>query len=688
MIHYTDYRIERFPRYYYRSECYTDCILSFDTETTTFFNINGKWVIQDLDKDPQKYSEAEKVAVVYIWMLSINDTVVYGREISDFFVFWRNFIKVNPNINIIYVHNLGYDFEFFCEHMPSDINVFAKGAYRPMYVKSAELCVEFRCSYMLTNMSLEKCSDEFDLPVKKRGNGDLIYNRARTPFTELTEDEIGYCEYDCLVIYYLIKCVFLERYKCIADIPLTQTGQVRREVKALLKQDPVHTRQVLNSKPDLELYAILTRVICGGYTHANYFFAGKRLKNVASYDKASSYPDIMCTRKFPVTPFKQSAYNPRLPNSAWLLYVKFKNFRNKGAWSYVARSKVDICEKGCCDNNKVLRADTIIMWITDIDLDIIKQNCVYDGLEVLKAYRSQVDYLPKDFVLYILRLYGEKTSLKSIPEKSGIYLRSKQLLNAVFGMSIARRILEETYFNPITKEWCDSEELTDEVISLKLRRDKPFLPYALGIWVLAWARYDLWELITAIGFDCVYCDTDSVKFLNVEKHVGKIDEYNARQAARIKAVCAERAIDEKLFYPVTTKGVIKPLGFFEKEPTYDAFLTLGAKKYCYTIQGKFGFTVAGLRKKYQNSCGEYEATMKNMSEMHDTAQIRNGRTVLFKVRNMPQVTVEDYNGVAYTTRQKQGVAMLNANYTFNIADDFRTLIIDGRNKYTNDFRTG
>lgn len=689
MIHYSNYDIKKFPRYYYRGEFYTDVILSFDTETTTFYNINDEWVIQDLTKDPNIYSEADKVAIVYVWMMSINDTVVYGREISEFFVFLRDFIAINGSKNIIYVHNLGYDFEFFCEHMPNDVKVFAKGAYRPMYVRSEELRVEFRCSYMLTNMSLERCAEEFNLPVKKRGNGDLIYNRARTPLTSLTEEEFGYCEFDCLVIYYLIRDVFLKRYNFIADIPLTQTGQVRREVKSMLKEDIVHTRAVLRSKPDLELYRILTRVICGGYTHANYFFAGKRLKNVASYDKASSYPDIMCTRKFPCTPFvKASEYNPRLKDSAWLIYAKFTDFRNKGAWSYVARNKCDICEGGCCDNNKVLKAKTLILWITDIDLEIIKRNCDYASFEVLECYRAKTDYLPLELVQYILRLYGDKTTLKSIPEKSGVYLRSKQLLNAVFGMSIARRILEECEFDPIAKEWIDSEELTDEEIAAMLKRDKPFLPYALGVWVLAWARYDLWELINAIGFDCVYCDTDSVKFLNVEKHLSAIDVYNKKQAERIHTVCVERGLKEELFYPKTQRGDVKPLGFFEKEPSYDKFLTIGAKKYCYEIDGKFGFTVAGLRKKYQNQCGNMVSTMTSMSQMHEYSKIHNGRTVLFKLRNMPPVVVKDMYGAEYATRQRQGIGMLNTDYTFSLSDDYRQLIIDGHNKYTNDFRTG
>lgn len=41
----------------------------------------------------------------------------------------------------------------------------------------------------------------------------------------------------------------------------------------------------------------------------------------------------------------------------------------------------------------------------------------------------------------------------------------------------------------------------------------PFLPYAVGVWVTAYARQDLKAFMWIVGRDFVYADTDSVKYI-------------------------------------------------------------------------------------------------------------------------------------------------------------------------------
>lgn len=269
-------------------------------------------------------------------------------------------------------------------------------------------------------------------------------------------------------------------------------------------------------------------------------------------------------------------------------------------------------------------------------------------------------------------------------------------------MMLTNNIRDDVPYNGEKREWEKIEHLTDSQIAEKLYKDRPFLYYAWGIWVCAYGRSDLWEMILQINpFDCIYCDTDSVKLLHREKYAHLFDEYNRKQAERIKEVCKLRGLDEKLFYPVDTKGVAHPLGFYEYEHTYDKFKSLGSKKYCYELDGHFEFVVAGLRKTYLNKDGETVRTMTDMSQFNKHSVIPHGRTSHFLLLNQTPVTVKDYRGVEYTTNNKRGVAILETTYTFSVEEtyntfistnksdyqpEFENVVYDTRNKYTSYFR--
>ena len=56
--------------------------------------------------------------------------------------------------------------------------------------------------------------------------GDLDYKLVRTYATELTENELAYCNNDVEIILYYIN-EQIEQYGDITKIPLTNTGYVR-----------------------------------------------------------------------------------------------------------------------------------------------------------------------------------------------------------------------------------------------------------------------------------------------------------------------------------------------------------------------------------------------------------------------------------------------------------------------------
>ena len=73
-----------------------------------------------------------------------------------------------------------------------------------MKAKLKDYNIEFKCSLMLSGVKLELLPVIYNLPVQKLV-GDLDYNKIRHSKTELSEKELKYGEYDCLVVYHYIK---------------------------------------------------------------------------------------------------------------------------------------------------------------------------------------------------------------------------------------------------------------------------------------------------------------------------------------------------------------------------------------------------------------------------------------------------------------------------------------------------
>ena len=218
-------------------------IYSFDIETTSYIKLDGK-IMQankylELSKDEQE--RAEFKSCMYIWMFSINDTVYYGRTWDDFKNFLIKLDFYNANKKIVFIHNLAFEFQYLKSGFKFK-NVIARKAHKVMKCEFEDFNIELRCSYMMSNCSLKLLPKVFKLPVEKKV-GDLDYTLLRTPKTKLTTKELGYCEFDCLVVYHYIKRE-LETYERVDKIPLTSTGHVRRELKELVSKDYDYKRKV------------------------------------------------------------------------------------------------------------------------------------------------------------------------------------------------------------------------------------------------------------------------------------------------------------------------------------------------------------------------------------------------------------------------------------------------------------
>ena len=242
---------------------FDNTIYTFDIETTSYLILNNKQIpaIDYLKLSKQEQQECIFMSNMYIWMFSVNEKVYYGRtweELRQLLLrieFWGTDVK-----KYVFVHNLAYEFQFMRNAFKIK-NVFARKSRKPIKFELDEFNFEFRCSYMMSNSSLEKLPDIYQLDVKKLV-GNLDYSLIRNSKTKLTDKELAYCENDCLVVYKYIQKE-LETYKTIKGLPLTSTGHVRKELKEKIIKDYGYRNKVRRSiNVDGHIYNMLISCFC------------------------------------------------------------------------------------------------------------------------------------------------------------------------------------------------------------------------------------------------------------------------------------------------------------------------------------------------------------------------------------------------------------------------------------------
>ena len=658
----------------YKTDKYLNDIITFDIEcTSAWIDETGQIITYKKCMGNDYWNNLQPLALCYLWQCSVNDTVYYGRELESF----TKVLDALPEgvKVIIWVHNLSYEFQFLCNIFTWN-KVFARLAHKPMKATCKEYpFVEFRCSYMLTRLSLASWGKQLGV---HKAVGDLDYDKLRTPLTPLTDEELHYGEMDCLVLYAGIQD-YVKKYKMQHRIPLTQTGTVRREVKDLLVKDKQYVRHMKKLVPKSpEEYKRLQNVFAGGYTHANQMYSGKLVDEyIEHYDFASSYPAVMFCEKYPMEAWYYNGNN-RIPvnddtfdHTAHIFYLQFTKIESISFNTYIQQSRC-ICYNPKVDNGRILYADALEIYCTEQDWITIRNNYRWDTLKVVRVWRSEKEYLPRPFLQYILELYGNKTSLKDVPGQEDLYMQSKQYINSLFGMMVTALIQSDVMFDG--GEW-NIKKLTAEDVQKKLNKlrdfhDKNrryFLSYSWGCWVTAYARRNLWECMESCDHDILYCDTDSI-FVRGRQD---FSWYNEKITEKIRKSCEYNNLDFELTRPLTPEGKAKPLGIFTKEPDCTQFKTLGAKRYVErrATDNKLHLTVSGINKDAVELLNDNIDNFKDGFDFNMDADCVHKKLSVY-LDDIPEVTYPD----GYVSKYKYGINMRNTGYVLSITDEYKLLI--------------
>ena len=664
-------------------------VYTFDIETTSYLILNNKQLNANeyLDLSKKERDECEYRTCMYIWMFGINDQVYYGRYWDEFKLLLCEIEKNIPERKIIFVHNLAFEFQFLKSVFHFQ-EVTARKSHKVMTALMRDFNIMFKCSYMMSNCALKYLPKLFQLPVKKL-EGDLDYTLIRHNETVLTDKELGYCENDCLVVYYYILYE-LSTYERVDKIPTTSTGHVRRELMQLTLNDLEYKRIVRKSiNTDPIVYNRLQQCFMGGYTHANWIYTDEIIKNVDSYDETSAYPYVLVTHKFPSKEFRKGNIKSREDMSkrfAYILTVRFTNIKCKYYNNFISNSKCNMIKGAKYDNGRIIEADEIEIVLTDVDFYFILDTyeCEY---EILESWWSLYNYLPKKFINFILDKYVLKTKYKNVPDKELDYQKEKGKFNALYGMSVTNTIRDEVIYKDEMEEWFE-EKLTNEDIEEKLQAEKKkgFLSFSYGVWCTAWARNNLLRRLIELDEYVLYADTDSLK-LKAGYNKKIFEDYNKSVEEKIRFVSKILKIPFDKFAPEDIYGVRHLLGVFEFEENYLEFITQGAKKYAVKIKEKnkktgieeehIKITVAGVPKE------KGAKALKNLNDFRDNFVFRHedtGKNLLMYVENQDPFILKDYNGKESIVKDKSGCSLIPTTYVLGKALDYAMLVNDNSSK--------
>ena len=571
-----------------KSHIYND-IITFDTEACTI---------------------DENTVITYVWIARINEGCVYGRTPSEF----REFMNVLASFNgkfYIWVHNLPYDFVYISDCLHYQGKEFSKGPHR--VIKYTYKNVEYRCTYALSNLSLDDLAKKYNLPTQK---GVYNYSRIMHYNTPLTDDDINYIVGDVSVVHDYVE-MFMHGYDSFKSVELTQTGKLRTRYRQYVhkyaKVNGLRSR-INQAMPTLDIYRDLKDITYGAYAHSNRHTVGETQwadsTPLLSADIFSDYPYQMLAHKYPykfrcLSAEKQNAkhYLANLVDSESMASYATFTFKeiviNEVDCPYIPSHKAQ-ADEIIKDNGKIVYAKNLKIKLTNIDYKIIRElyNFSEEDLIVENIHTASLDYLPYPLIKLIVDLYEQKTMLKGVDERKRDYEQFKELINALFGMNLYDIDKVDVSLTEDGK-WSISKRDLNVKLGIEKRKydnrrygdDIPdkceYRLYQWGAWITAYARYDLLVNINKkIGMNNVlYNDTDSVKFIcyseeDYNRIMTILAERDNEVAINLAKMCEE--MKKKWNADITLKDLAPRdmlIGTMPIEAEYKAFKALCAKRY-------------------------------------------------------------------------------------------------------------
>lgn len=633
-----------------------------------------------------------------------------------------DYFNTLPNC-IVWAHNLDYELTFLLRDLqPNGLKgdpnlmynregqeVILRDKNAPLSITLQEIPnITFRDSYALFNKSVASLGEEIGLPKL-----DYNYKMIRLPWSELEQIDYDYNERDNVIVAKSIYNYMINNNVNVNEIPLTFTSSVRTKRKKFIKENygakalSKYYYDRYNSYISFNFTDDLMKTYQGGLTASNMLHTSKLIDNintsgVIGVDIKSSYPNQMCTMKFPLfeenntvlgsfadTTYKLGGYK------GFIGVFTFENIRVKNLKYLLPISSSQI-RKGSISSNhelfngKLISADYVTLPCNNIDIDVINAVYEYDNLtcsRITTAKREQ--FLRKEEVGFLLSNFLNKET-----KEGDIKKESKLIINSMYGVKVScpikdyyeivdGEILTTDYFS-FSNE--DREEIYNNFINEQNLFGGSIDVYSHGVYITSYARKQLIDMIIFIvdnGGHVVYSDTDSVKFYCDTKKqlntlINMILSKNEDKIKKNKKLPRFKSFKSKFNLSDEEYNIISTLGIWEVEDQmpHKLFMTYGAKKYGYiNYKGEIKTTIAGCNKK------NIPKVIENVSKKNDITieesfsfvfspgttfdETASGRTTAHK-ENIPQVEMINMKYKGIPIKQFGGIVIKDTTYTLNM----------------------
>lgn len=624
-------------------------------------------------------------AYMYIWQLGINNKAFFGNTWEEFndclniineYIDYLNKQKAKEKHKkefkaqaICFIHNIAFEWQFVRKEI-NITDVFLKSLREPLYFESNN--IKFLDSFQITHMSLAKLAKRYCTTQKMVGDIDYTVLRNTTDGKNLTTKELKYCENDVLILCEFAEYYF-NRYISNNELIYTETSIVRHTLKRAFKEQSQLTKQdifEMYPKSFNEYLMYMEYLFAGGWVKSSVDVFGKVLTNIKCKDITSSYPAQIAHRYYPVSKFKsikidsKQKFNNMLNRYCCILDLTLFNVKKTTIHSIVSTSKIINNDVGriLVDNGRIAEVEKVRLLMTELDWEIFNKFYDYDKFKIIiNNFKIAVrGKLPDYVVSTMLDAYERKEELKL---QGKDYFNEKCFVNMFYGCFVTKI----HKFNYVFKNGEITKELNDYYKQIRSSVLSPFW----GIWCTSWARY---QELSAVyeNADCVvYGDTDSVKGYNMSDDY--FNSYNNEQIEKNKKLSEKY---NKNF------DLIKELGCWDSEPTYQLFKTIGCKRYIgFDENNKLSVTIAGVPKgtlekivgikadkdkKYYTTS---KKALKVMDLLKDGQSFKNCKTGATYNDNEHSDII---NGELMIS--KSSVAINNIDFTIKVSNEYKDYI--------------
>lgn len=581
---------------------------------------------------------------VYQWAIKFDNAYIYGRSPDEIVSLLEKLCEYyglrHDKRILIYIHNASYDLQylkaFLFEYDP-------KAHFLALDNHSILICdvMGFRiiCSYKLTNLSLAALSDKYAKEYIK-AVGEIDYTNVHYQDEELSATDWYYMfsdvasQYDGVTAY-----LNTMGYKYAYNAPYTSTGFVRTECRTAANNADYWHDEFIESQLPYQYYLWCRQCFMGGVTIQSFKYAGVTIRSdkLRHLDFTSSYPARQKINYFPtgapsyygnVEDFDE--FNEMLETYCCIFTLTLEDVHiNPNIFApCIPSSKCIHIEGETKINGKVTSADKLSIIVCELDYKWIEKQYTAESMTVTNLIYFERGKMPEWLTDEVMHFFTNKCTLKEVDEL--LYAKSKAYLNSIYGMTATapvREVFEMNRNHVIEKKKYEDKNERQEreaaALSKYYNSYNNYMPYQYAIYTTAHARDALYTMIEATGdgegheYDnFIYCDTDSVFYLETETNKKTMPEYIAK--------CKAAAVDAGAFVGENF------LGMPTEEPKIRAFRGLHAK--CYAMEEwdkkKQEFvlkvTIAGIPKVATKFVNGKPVTKTNAEELGSIDNLKDG----------------------------------------------------------------